>query len=191
MSKLLSEFKGEEDYMVALFLQGGPEALREHYQFSEVDLVAVFDYLVFEYDLLLRCVEANEDFFLNLYIEQGLTRVRDVLGVLDDKYNDFFEEVFDYLAIEKKGIYQHVLNFQGRYAEAVKKHGSDFVKKILRIDSEKYHDQWAEVLELLLSIVCKNMIEESQLDRGLEKFTEMFNRQRLHRKPFGSGFFLS
>lgn len=183
--------QGREEELIELFLVQGPAGVSDFLELNKEQWEVVFKYFVQEWDLLLLCVQNNCSFFLENYVEHGFSRVRKILNVSKNSFDDSLGDVFHLLAIENGGIYRHVLNHRERYADVVRKRGGDFVRKILGLWDEQYNEHWEQVLDLLLHSFCENMIMESGLDYGLHSFSNLLNSMREHKKPFRSGLFIN
>lgn len=173
--------RGRESSLVDRYISEGPTALREDLGLDEEQWRTLFDYLVFEHNLLYKTVTQASEFFVENYIKHGMAHVREILDVVDDKYNLIFEVVFDFLAISSEGLYYHVLQHRDRYMIAFKARGGDFVRKVLGIWKDKYDEHWAKILDLLLHSVCDDFFAESNFDNGIHFFSSLMNQMRTHR----------
>lgn len=173
--------RGREAKLIDRYIADGPTALKEEMELSEDQWKVIFDYLVFEQNLLYKTVVQAKDFFLDNYVKHGMAHVREIMNVVDDSYNLSLEIVFDFLAIANDGLYYHVLQNRDRYTVAFKARGGDFVRKVLGIWKEKYEENWARILDLLLHSVCDDVFDETNFDYGLKAFSAMMNVTRVHR----------
>lgn len=178
--------KGKEADLIDQYITDGPSELKAKLGFSDEEWQVIFDYLVFECNLLYKCVINGTEFFLEEYVKHGMTHVREILNVLDEKYNNALEVVFDYLVISKEGLYYHVIQHRNRYVEAMRQRGSDFVRKVLGVNKEKYNENWEKVLNILLQATVKDIFSERSLDEGLKAFSMIFNGVREHKRIFKS-----
>ncbi len=179
--------KGKSDDLIDRYVQDGATVLSEELGLSEVEWQVVFDYLVFERNLLYKCVIRNRDFFVSEYIKYGISHIREVLNVVNEKYDTIFSTVFDFIVISNDALYLHVMENRERYATALKARGSDFVRKVLGVWHEKYTENWQKVLDLLLHAVCDSIFSETTFDHGLTAFSRIFNNVREHRPIYKSG----
>lgn len=173
---------GRESALIEQYIDLGPEAMKKEMGLSEDVFKVMFDHLVFAHNLLYKTVMANTEFFLESYVNFGMTHVREILNVLDDKYDKIFEVVFDYLVISFEGLKHHVVNHRSRYMAAMKEHGSDFVRKVLGVWDSKYDENWREVLELLLNGVCEDIFDERNAEANIKAFSLLMNQKREHRR---------
>ncbi|MBI5754298.1 hypothetical protein HZA40_04110 [Candidatus Peregrinibacteria bacterium] len=173
--------KGREAKLIGRYIADGPTTLKEELELSDIEWRIIFDYLVFEHNLLYKTVLRASDFFQDNYVKYGMAHVRDIMNVSDDKYNLAMEVVFDFLAIANDGLYYHVLQHRDRYMIAFKARGGDFVRRILGIWKPKYEENWARILDLLLHSVCDDIFDERNFDEGLKAFSLMMNANRIHR----------
>jgi hypothetical protein len=179
--------KGNADELIYKYILNGPTVLKELMKIKEEEWRVVFDYLVFEKNLLYKCVADNRDFFIEKYIKFGTSHVRDVLDILDEKYDSIWEVLFDFIAISNDGLYYHVLEHRNRYISALKTRGADFVRKVLGISSSKYAESWGMVLDFLLHSVCDDIFSEQTFEHSLKAFSMITNGAREYRPICKSG----
>lgn len=173
--------RNRESKLIEQYISEGPSQIQDELGLDDQEWQVIFDYLVFDHNLLCKCVTQSKDFFLDLYIKHGMAHIRDILDVNDDKYNAMLEVVFDFLAIASEGLYYHLLEHRERYTMAFRVRGGDFIRKILGIWKEKYEEHWAKVLEFLLKTVCEDIFNETNFEHGLKGFASLINIQRQHR----------
>lgn len=170
-----------ESVLTDKYIANGPTDLREELGISEAEWKVIFDYLVFDHNLLFKAVAANTEFFLDMYIKNGIGHLRDVLDISDVSYDLICEVVFDFVAISKEGLYYHVLENRDRYMLAFKTRGGDFVRSLLGISKSKYDENWAAILDILLHAVCDSLFSGQTLEHGLRAFSCLMNGMRIHR----------
>ena len=179
---LVEEYaRGREQGLIEAYMVAGPTELRKAMGFKKAEFGVIFDYLVFEYDLLYRCVAQNIDFFVDLYVKYGMKHVRAVLEIEAGKYDSLIEDLFKLIAIANEGLYLNVLQNRARYLLAFKARGGEFLRRILGISDGKYDYIWKKVLDILLNAACDGLFSERTLERGLERFSMMMNEGRMHR----------
>lgn len=174
--------KDKEDELIRKYIVLGPLKLKEEISLNEEEFKVVFDYLVFENNLLYKCVVANTDFFLDQYVRYGMAHLRDMLGVLDEQYDRVCEVIFDFLVISNDGLLLHVIEHREKYLDSLHEYGSDFVRKILGIAGAKYCENWEKVLDFLLQSVVKNIVSEKTFEQGINAFTMIYNGAREQRR---------
>ncbi|MBD3330134.1 hypothetical protein GF354_01230 [Candidatus Peregrinibacteria bacterium] len=179
--------RGRENVLIEAYILNGPSELKNALNLNEEAWSRVFDYLVFEHNLLFKTVANSVQFFMDQYIEGGTSAVREILDVLDSKYDSIFENVFDFLAISNDALYYHVMHNRDKYSLAMKTRGGDFVRKVLGIWKEKYSENWARILDLLLATVCNDLFTERTFDQGLSAFNKIVNGTRTHRPVIEPG----
>ncbi|MBT4917140.1 hypothetical protein HN709_01655 [Candidatus Peregrinibacteria bacterium] len=182
--------KGKEDDLIDRFVCDGPSEIMEELGLSEEAWRVVFDYLVFEKNLLHKCVTRNGDFFVEEYVKYGISHIREILDIVNEKYDIAFESVFDFIVISNDALYLHVMEHRGRYTTALKARGADFVRKVLGVWRGKYSENWQKVLDLLLHAVCDAIFSETTYEHGLVAFSRIFNDVREHRPIYKSGILL-
>ena len=173
---------GRESALIDSYIKDGPAQLKVELGLSDEEWSIVFDHLVFEANLLYKCVISTTEFFLEEYIRHGMTHVREILNVVDDRYNGIIEVVFDYLAVSREGLCYHVLQHRERYVTAMRQRGGDFVRKVLGLYKEKYGKYWEKVLNILLKAACEDIFTRTTFDDGLRAFSLIYNGTREHRK---------
>lgn len=173
--------RGREAKLIESYISEGPTAVKERLGLTDEEWTVIFDFLVFEHNLLYKAVVKSCEFFLNTYVKHGMAHVKDVLDVNDEKYDGIWEVVFDFLVISSEGLYYHVLEYRERYMMAFKARGGDFVRKVLGIWKNKYEENWAKILDLLLHGLCDDIFTEQNYDNGLKAFAYMMNGNREHR----------
>lgn len=174
-------FKGREDELVKKYITQGPSALKKELKLKEYEWKQVFDYLVFNHDLLYKTVTNSPIFFTDMYVKHGIRHVRDVLDVYWSKYDEVCERVFDFLAIERNGLYFHVMEYRDKYYLALTTRGTEFLKILLGILDEKYEESWFKVLDTMLNANVDAMMSEKAFDIALAKFCKIAEDGRKHR----------
>lgn len=178
---------GNEDSLIERYIVDGPSKLREDLGLKVAEWLVVFDYLVFEKNLLYKCITNNMDFFVDIYVKFGAAHVKEVLEIVDDKYSVVWEMLFDFIAISNDSLYFHVMEHRDKYVTALKARGSEFVRKVLGIWKPKYEDNWAKVLDFLLNAVCDAIFSEQTFEHGLRAFSLIMNGTREHRPIYKHG----
>ncbi len=173
--------KGKENSLIERYIKDGPSQLKEEMSVSDEEWRVIFDYLVFEHNLLYKTVTQAIEFFSDAYIEYGMTHVRDILDINNAKYDVPFEVAFDLVAMSQEGLYYHVLQHRERYLMAFKARGADFVRKVLGIWKSKYDEHWTQIMDLFLHSVCDDFFFEQNCEQGLRLFSHMMNVARKHR----------
>jgi hypothetical protein len=174
--------RGKETQLIEAYIADGPSTLRGKKGFCDESWQIVFDYLVFSHGLLQKCVTQSIEFFVDAYVKHGSVHVREILAIEDDKYDDEWRRVFEFLAIANDGLYYHAMEHRDRYMLAFKARGGDFVRKVLGIWDEKYDKSWEKILDILLHAVCDAIYTENTFEEGVKSFTKMFNGSREQRK---------
>ncbi len=172
---------GRETNLVNQYIADGPGVMMESLGLTEDQWQVLFDYLVFNEDLLFKCVKQASSFFEDQYIKYGSGHVREILNILEDRYDKVWEYIFDYLAVAKESVYFHVLHNRDRYIVAFKSRGGDFVRRVLGLWKDKYEENWLKILDLLLHGVCDGMFSEQSFEHGLMGFNKIVNSMREHR----------
>lgn len=169
---------GSESELIDLYIAEGPSEVRRIRRISAPEWTFVFDYLVFEHDLLMKAVKASQDFFLDVYVKYGVDHVRSILDVRNSKYDVAFEAVFDYLAIAHDSLYRHLLENKEKYCRELKEKGMEYLKKTLGVVKPKYSAQWEVILNVMLFAYCENASIERNMEEGMKIFAKIYNAGR-------------
>ena len=173
---------GRESALIKQFIADGPTKMRVGLGLDDAQWLVIFDHLVFQHNLPFKVIIKNIDFFSDLYVKHGLANVREVLDVVDEKYDVMVELVFDFLAIAHGGLIYHVVEHRDKYVEAMWEHGGDFVRNVLYISADKYEESWAKVLDILLHATCEDICDKYAFENALRAFSGMANSMREHRR---------
>jgi len=173
--------RDREDLLIEKYILMGPSALRDQMGLSENEWRILFDHLVFRLGLLSKTINQNFDFFFDNYVQHGSSHVRDILDVGDQAYDEIWQMSFDFLAIAHQGIIYHVMHHRKRYAETMKVRGQEFVRKVLGIWAVKYDEHWQKILVILLNTASDDIFAEQTFDHGLNTFSALISRDRVHR----------
>ena len=173
--------RGRETSLIDAYIANGPSELKRQLGVNESEWIAIFDYLVFEHAMLFKAIIQNAEFFVELYVKEGITHLREVFEVMDEKYDVVWKVVFDYLAICHEGLKFHLMEHRERYLAAFRERGGDFVRKVLGIWGAKYEEHWKMVLDFLLHATCDDIFTENTYDHGLRAFSQIMNQSRVHR----------
>ncbi len=174
--------RGKEKALVKRYIDDGPTKMKAEMCVSAEEWEVIFDYLVFNEALLYQSVINSSEFFVEQYVKYGMAQINDIFEVNDDKYKGVLEVVFDYIAIEKEGLYYHVLEHREVYYRSLRKHGGTFFRRILGIDKKKYDEQWKKVLNILLKASVSNVFSVRSFDENLGAFGKIYNEMREHRR---------
>lgn len=173
--------KGKEEALIERYILDGPAQIKDDLGLTDEQWEAIFEYLVFGFDLLTKTVKASPEFFTETYVKYGILHLREVLDVGDRKFDEVWEKLFDLVAVENRALLYHVIEHREEYYQALMTRGSDYLKKILQVSAEKYEELWLKVLDLMLSNFCAQKFTEMDFDHGLRVFTDMMNKARTHR----------
>ena len=173
---------GREEEFIDAYIKDGPAFIKEKYGLTALTWRKSFDYLVFENNLLFKCVNALPEFFLEIYIKHGIKHVREVLDVSAKKYDLVMEPVFDLLAISKEGLFAHILENREKYLELLKVEGGGAIRAELGLTKSKYTDVWTKVMEILFKSTCEDAFCSRNLEESLRAFALMIGGGRIHRK---------
>jgi hypothetical protein len=184
---ILRVAEGRESALIESYLEDGPTKLKLSLDLSDEQWEAIFEYLVFKHNLLFKAVNANSEFFIEKYISFGTVHVREILNATDQKFDEMWSVVFDFMAIANGALIEHVVEHRERYLDALWEHGSDFVRKVLGVFDDKYEENWAKVLDFLLHATCGDLFSERNMDEALKAYTALYNVQREQRPISESG----
>jgi hypothetical protein len=181
ISLIESRVKGKEDALIEAYIMAGPTATKVSMGVSAAEWEVVFDYLVFEHNMLYKAVTDSGDFFIDAFVKFGMSHVREILDAKDAKYDSVIEQIFDFIAISNDALYAHVLQHRSKYMTAFRARGGDFTRKVLGIWKEKYDENWERILNVLLNACCDAIFTQNTFEHGLKAFSMIVNGEREHR----------
>jgi hypothetical protein len=157
---------GYEERLMKLFIQLGPEALRKLINVPN-DFVwcSVFDHLVFDLNVLKRCVEKFFPFFKDYVLKNGPLALREVFGIQDSRYDQVFEKLMDDLVIGKGLLFEHVYAHTREYLQALKKGRGADIRVQLGLQAQKYDQIWKEIVNFLLDAFTREKLKDKQKDQ--------------------------
>ena len=161
-----NELAGHEERLMMLFIQQGPEALRSALKVpNDFIWTVVFDHLVFNLDVLKRCVEMFFPFFKDYVLKNGPTALREVFGIQDKRYDQVFEKLFDDMVIARGLLFEHLYAHVPEYLEALEKGRGDDIRAQLGLESSKYDPLWKEVVDFLLDAFTRERLKGKQKEQ--------------------------
>lgn len=157
------ELQGYEEKLMMLFIQQGPQALRSQLKVSS-DFVwgVVFDHLVFDLDVLKRCVDMFFPFFKDYVLKHGPVALREVFGIQDAAYDPVFEKLMDDMVIARGLLFEHIHRHTADYLLALEKGYSEGIRRQLGMMNAKYDPLWKEVVDFLLDAYTREKLKEKQ-----------------------------
>ncbi len=174
---------GKEDELVDAYIQQGPALLQVKLCLTDEEWGFVFDHLVFQHNLLYKTVVHSADFFVNEYTNYGISHVRELLSIDEEKYDVIWEALFDFIAIANDSVYYHFLQNREKYVHAFKVRGGDHLKRALGLFKAKYSYYWEKILNSLHTGFCEDTFKEFDFDHSLDGFIKLINAMREHRMP--------
>jgi len=179
---IFEAIKGYEREIMAIFIQEGPDALRYKLRIKrDEDWNRIFDYLVFQKDLLKVCVLQFIDFFKKLVEEKGPLAMRSVLGIQSRMYDSVFEGLFDLVAVSHGALFQHVETQKRQLFDQIKAGKGSELRENLGLSKQKYDNLWEEIVKSLLNDFGVQLVDERIMEQGLSSFARLFNMLRDHR----------
>lgn len=158
-----SELTGHEERLMTLFIQQGPEVLRSQLKIpNDFVWTVVFDHLVFNLDVLKRCVEMFFPFFKDYVLKNGPLALREVFGIQDKRYDPVFEKLVDDMVIARGLLFEHVYQHTPEYLLTLKQGNGSAIRVQLGIASSKYDPLWQEVVNFLLDAFNRDKLKEKQ-----------------------------
>ncbi len=156
---------GHEERLMTLFIQQGPQALRTMLKVPN-DYVwsVVFDHLVFNLDVLKRCVDMFFPFFKDYVLKNGPLAMREVFGIEDSRYDTVFEKLVDDMVIARGLFFEHIDAHTSDYLTALQKGRGSDIRAQLGIVPPKYDPLWNEVVNFLLDAFTREKLKEKQKD---------------------------
>lgn len=160
------QLRGHEERLMTLFIQQGPQALRDMLKVpNDFVWTVVFDHLVFNLDVLKRCVDMFFPFFKDYVLKNGPVALRDVFGIRDSRYDSVFEKIFDDLVIARGLLFEHVHAHTREYLEALTQGRGSDIRAQLGLQTSKYDPLWKEVLDFLLDAFTREKLKDQQKEQ--------------------------
>ncbi|MBD3156417.1 hypothetical protein GF369_01180 [Candidatus Peregrinibacteria bacterium] len=181
-NKVYSMLHRYDDKLISHYLEHGPEGLRTTLGITSDRLWdVIFDYLVFEKEVVKYCTRNNSAYIHSLFAEHGPRAIRSAFQLNGDKYEDIWEYVMDYIGISRGALYEYVSEKSSLYREHIYRGECLSLRKDLAIEKDKYEHVWGEVLDLLLNAVSTDAFTHSAFEHGLHLFSTLYNRGRKQR----------
>lgn len=182
LSTLRQELDAREVQLMETFIQEGPESLRQKLGISsDAVWMQIFDRLIFQKGVVKHCVLKFLPYFKHLVSEHGPAVLRSVFSIEDGKYDQVFENVFDFVAVGHNALYDHVYQNRHDYAQLIRKGNAKDLRSKLCVEAKRYDGLWQELLEILMKATCEELYSESVYDRGLTAFSMIMNQTRTQR----------
>ena len=174
--------KKKADKLMTLFIQEGPEALRQKIGAqSDKHWEYIFNYLIFSEEVLYKCVVQFLPFFKNVVSEKGLVALRAIFHIENAKYDVVFEKLVDFIGISHEALLDYVYIHRAELSQKIFCGQGSIIRHELGLSNNKYSETWYRVLEILQEAVCQHVDEESSLEKGIQAFDVMMNGLRTHR----------
>jgi len=182
LDNLKDTLKTREESLMELFIQQGPEALKQQLGISnEQDWKLVFDRLVFSKDVIKKCVVNFMPFFKKMVIDHGPVVLRTILSIEENCYDKVYEQVFDLVGVSDGAIYDYVYAHGDYLSARVRNGDAAALRAELGINKSKYDQLWAELLGILHARVCETINLQSNLERELDAFSKIMSVAREQR----------
>lgn len=160
------ELTGHEERLMTLFIQQGPEVLRSQLKIpNDFVWTVVFDHLVFNLDVLKRCVDMFFPFFKDYVLKNGPLSLREVFGIQEKRYDPVFEKLVDDMVIARGLLFEHVYQHTPEYLLALKQGNGSAIRMQLGIVSSKYDPLWNETVNFLLDAFNRDKLKEKQTEQ--------------------------
>ena len=165
-----AELKGHEERLMTLFIQQGPEALRTILKVPNDFIWAiVFDHLVFNLDVLKRCIDLFFPFFKDYVIKNGPLALRELFGIQDARYDEIFEKLLDDMVIARGLLFEHIDAHINQYLNLISENnlqqGIDLGERLranLGLGDKKYDPLWKEVMDFILDAFTRQHLKLEQ-----------------------------
>lgn len=158
--------EGHEDRLMTLFIQQGPQALRQTLGAkSDYVWTVVFDYLVFNHDVLKRCVQMFLPFFKDFVIKNGPVALRGIFGIESSVYDEVFEKILDDMVIAEGLLFEHIHANIDQYVALIRAGKGSEIRSTLGLAQEKYDNLWKDVLDFLLDGLLRENLKSKQKEQ--------------------------
>lgn len=165
-SMVQAALKGHEDRLMTLFIQQGPQALRNMLKIpNDYVWTVVFDHLVFNLDVLKRCVDMFFPFFKDYVLKNGPVALREVFGIEDARYEEVFEKLLDDLVIARGLLFEHIDQNLQDYLTALRRGQGSEIRTRLGLSNSKYDPLWHDVLDFFLDAFTREKVRAQQCEQ--------------------------
>lgn len=182
LDSLKSALKRQEEDMLTVFIQQGPEVLRKKLNLvKDSDWLMVFDHLVFSADVLKKCVVNFMPFFKHMVVTHGPDVLRKIFDLEGEKYDPVFERLFDLVAVSHGALYDYAYANRNQLSKRILSGNAGDLRKELCLEGAKYAPLWEEILGLLSDAVCAKVEGDTAFENGIRAFSLMMNGLRTQR----------
>lgn len=176
-------YYGREEFIIRRYLVEGPDVLVSSLGLNADEWAVIFEKLVFEHNILYKCVINSLDFFVDLFIRYGNDHLRKILNVRSSSYDGaWYEQVFDLVAVSNEGLKFHVLENKSKYTGLLVSGRGDELRAKFGILGLRYNGLWEEVLDILLNSACEEIFSGRSFDHAISAFCRSYSSSRAHRK---------
>ncbi|MFC1655901.1 hypothetical protein ACFL3C_03465 [Patescibacteria group bacterium] len=177
--KLLKRF---DKKLVKFYLDEGPYELRKKLDIKEDDLwKMVFDYLLYEKNIVKTCVKQNAEYIHEMFADKGPEMIRKSFRLMENEYEDQWEYVMDYIGISRGSVYEYVSNNVSDLRSLIYHGKATKIREMLLLNKAKYDKVWEDILDLLLESVSTDAYTYSMFEQGIRMFSNLYNNGREHR----------
>lgn len=188
-TKLYVILEKYEDKLINRYLEYGPDELRKKLNVESDGLwEVIFDYLVFEKEVVKHCVRNSSAYIHNLFVEKGPVLMRKAFSLENEKYDDIWEYVMDYIGVSRGALYEYVTENAAKYRDKISSGKCMSLRDELCVKKNKYERVWGEILDILLHAVSTEAFTHSAFEHGLGLFSKLYNQGRIQRSLNSSQF---
>ena len=188
-NRLYSVLHKYDDKLIHNYLEHGPDGLRKKLDVESDRLwEVIFDYLVFEKEVVKHCARNNSAYIHNLFVEHGPANIKKAFNLTDKKYEDIWEYLLDYVGVSRGALYEYVTENSSKYREKIYSGQCLSIRDELCIEKDKYEYVWGEILDVLLNVVSTDAFTHSAFEHGIELFSKLYNQGRVQRSLRSSQF---
>jgi len=181
-SKLYAILDKYDEKLVNKYIEYGPDGLREKLGVDSDKLwEVIFDYLVFEKEVVKLCVRNNSAYVHNLFVEKGPSLMRKAFSLQSSKYDDVWEYIMDYIGVSRGALYEYVTENAAKYRDKISRGECKSLRDELCIKNNKYERVWGEILDVLLNAVSTKAFTHSAFEHGIGLFSKLYNQGRVQR----------
>ena len=188
-NRLYSMLNKYDERLIYNYLEYGPDGLREKLGVeSDYLWEVIFDYLVFEKEVVKYCARNSSAYIHDLFAEHGPLAIRRAFNLMDEKYEDVWEYLMDYIGVSRGAIYEYVTENALKYRDKIYNGQGMSLRAELCLQKTKYDYVWNEILDILLHAVSTNAFTHSAFEHGLGLFSKLYNQGRVQRSLRSSQF---
>ena len=140
---LLRAYDGK---LTKIYLEEGPDTLKKKLNIESEDVwKLIFEYLIFEKNIVKQCVRRNPEYIHKIFAERGPDFLRHAFQIADERYDDIWEYVMDYIGISRGAIYEYITSRVVELKGDIYNGKIEGIRIKLGLQNIKYDRAWEEI----------------------------------------------